>query len=552
VTEPVALAFVLQVAAAAALLIWSVRLVGTGVERAFGHAMRGWFRRSAGGRPVAAGTGLAAAFLLQSSTAVVLLLASFLKSGAIAPVTGLALLLGADLGSALVPQVLMLRPNWITSVLLLSGVVLFLRGRSRRARPVGRTLIGLGLVFVSLDLIGEASAALPLALSGGIGDYLARDLATAFAIGAALALGMHSSVAAVLLVATLAGAGAMGGSAPFAMVLGANLGGAVLALLVTHASGIEVRRVVAANLLARGGAALLALWALGAGLFPPGLIGATVPAQIVSGHVAFNAAVLVAALPLVGPLLHLARVVLPEPAPSPNLAVSALDPDAIADPPRALACARREILRMGEEIEAMLRTVLPLYETWDEQAAEEIRLREARVDGMHFHTKLYLSRLIGACADRTAAEPAADLVTLAAQIEAAGDEISSTMLGMAQRVHRESRRFSPQGWAELRDFHDRVSSNLQLALQVIMTPEPDTARALIEEKDALRAVEERLQLSHLSRLQEGLIESVETSNIHQETLRALKAVNAAFAAAAHPTLRQAGEIGTTRLTRPAA
>jgi phosphate:Na+ symporter len=417
---------------------------------------------------------------------------------------------------------------------------------------LGRILIGLALVFVALDLIGQASAALPASLSGGIGAHLAGDPATAFAMGALLAFGMHSSVAAVLLFATLAAQGAAGGVAPIAMMLGANLGGSVLAVAVTQGSAVEIRRVVAANLLARGGGALLALWALAAGFLPLALLGGTPAAQTLSGHIAFNASVLLLALPFSGLLLRAAKLVLPTPATPPDLAVTALDPAAVTDPLRALACARREILRMGEEIEAMLRAVLPLYQTWDDGAAEGIRLREVRVDRMHFHTKLYLSRLMGACPGPATAEPAADLVTLASHLEAAGDEISSTLLGMAERVHAETRRFSPDGWSELRDFHDRVAGNVQLALQVIMTPEPDTARALIEEKDALRTIEERLQVSHLARLQKGLVESVETSNIHQQTLRSLKAVNTAFAAAAHPTLREAGEIGTTRLTRPAA
>jgi phosphate:Na+ symporter len=541
--------FLLQVAAAAALLLWSVRLVRTGMERAFSHALRRGLRRAEAGRPRAAATGIGAALVLQSSTAVALLAAVFVGSGVLAPATALAALLGADLGSALAAQLLMLRPEWITPALLLAGVALFLRGTTRRGRQVGRILIGLALIFVSLGMIAQAAALLPVGLLGTLGDYLARDLATAFLLGAVLAWGMHSSVAAVLLSATLAGSGAFGGGAAIATVLGANLGGALIPVLLTLKAEAPARRVVAANLVLRGGGAAAALWLVAAGIVPAGALGGSAAGQALAAHVAFNAALLVLALPVAGLLVRGAAVLLPDPAPGEDVALSALDPDALADPARALGCARREILRMGEETLAMLRAVLPLCRAWDETAAQGVLAREARVDAMHFGTKLYLSRLMrdgGA----EAQEAAADLATLAAQVEAAGDEVSSTLLGLARRVHADGRRFSDDGWRELADLHDRVVANTQMALQVIMHPEVDTARALVEEKDALRRAEERLQLSHLARLRAGVAESVETSNIHQEILRALKQVNAAFATAAHPILRGAGEMLPSRLAPP--
>jgi hypothetical protein len=167
------------------------------MERAFSHELRQWLRRTALGRARAALTGMSAALLLQSSTAVDPPPSIGVRSRSL-------LLLGVDL-----------------------GVGLFLRGTPRRTRQIGRILIGLALIFLSLDLIAAAAALLPLPLLGSLGDYLSRDLATAFLLGAILAWAMHSSVAAVLLAATLAGSGLLGGPAAIAMVLGANLGGGV-------------------------------------------------------------------------------------------------------------------------------------------------------------------------------------------------------------------------------------------------------------------------------------------------------------------------------------
>ena len=180
--------FFLQIAGAAALLIWSVRLVRTGVERAFAARLRLWLRRSGQSRLLAAMTGGGCAMALQSSTAVAILVANFVAAGAVPAAAGLAMVLGADLGSALVAKLLMVRLSWLISVLLLVGVVLFLRGRQRRVRQTGRILIGLGLIFVSLDMLRMAtSPLLDSAAAGAAMQYLARDTLSAFVIGALFA-----------------------------------------------------------------------------------------------------------------------------------------------------------------------------------------------------------------------------------------------------------------------------------------------------------------------------------------------------------------------------
>ena len=196
----------IHIAGAAALLIWAVRLVRTGVERGFAAPMRIWLRHSAKNRLLAAGTGIGAAVLLQSATAVAVLVSNFISKGGVVTATGLAILLGADVGSALVTQLLMVRQPILIPLLLIVGVVVFLRGEGSNTRQIGRILIGLALIFVSLDMIRSATE--PMISNPGtqaIMAYLGRDLLTAFLIGAVFAWGVHSSVAAVLLFVTLAG-----------------------------------------------------------------------------------------------------------------------------------------------------------------------------------------------------------------------------------------------------------------------------------------------------------------------------------------------------------
>lgn len=171
----------LQIAGGVALLLWAARMVRTGIERAYGAHLRRTLAYAARGRTRAFGVMVALA--LQSATATALLAMGFVASGLLATAPGLAIMLGADVGSALAVQVLSLDLGWLTSLLLLIGVTLFLVSEDRRARQIGRTLVGIGLILLSLSLIGQVGAALrdSVTLAAVLGP-LADEPALAFLI----------------------------------------------------------------------------------------------------------------------------------------------------------------------------------------------------------------------------------------------------------------------------------------------------------------------------------------------------------------------------------
>jgi len=542
--------FFLQIAGAAALLIWSVRLVRTGVERAFSAQLRLWLRRSGQSRILAALTGLTSAMALQSSTAVAVLTANFVSSGGIAVAAGLAILLGADLGSALVAKLLLVRQTWLIPVLLLTGVVMFLRGHQKRVRQGGRILIGLALIFVSLDMLRAATEPLTESTAAVAAmQYLGRDTLTAFVIGAIFAWIVHSSVAAVLLFVTLVLQGLMPTSAATALILGANLGGAFIAFALTLAADVEPRRLILSNLILRGGGAALTLAALTALQPPMGWLGATPAAQAIHLHILFNLALLLLILPFTSTASRAIRAFIPNPSTASALDhFTALDPGALGAPDRALSCATREVIRIGELVEAMLRPIPALYAQWDDTTAEAITETHGSLRKRHFDTKLYLAQLNRNGLNEERSQRSMDLSTIATNLEAGGDAIATTMLSLARRLNSEGVQFSRPGWQEICDFHDRVLANAQLALSVMMTQHPDDARELVAEKDSIRTLEQELQRAHLGRLREGLAESIETSNIHQETLRALKQVNTSFTMVAYPILTETGDLLSSRIS----
>jgi phosphate:Na+ symporter len=383
--------------------------------------------------------------------------------------------------------------------------------------------------------------------AAGVMEYLGRDALTAFLLGAAFAWLVHSSVAAVLLFVTLAGQGLLPQSAGVAMVLGANLGGSLVAYILTYTAPIEARRMIVSNLVLRGGGAALALTGLTLARPSLAVLGAT-PAQVtINMHLLFNVALAILALPFAGRVMRLAEALMKPRTEAALAPISALDEGALAHPDRALSCAAREVLRMAETIEVMARSVIRLFDTWDDATALAVADREKAVRVMHFEVKLYLAKLNRGGLSEAQGRRSMDLSNIAVNLEAAADTIARGIVGLARRMRTEGVAFSASGRAEIGDLHDRVLANIQLALSILMTRDPGDARELVARKETVRRVEQTLQRQHLGRLREGLAESIETSSIHQETLRALKQVNASFSVIAHPILAETGDLLESRL-----
>jgi phosphate:Na+ symporter len=161
--------------------------------------------------------------------------------------------------------------------------------------------------------------------------------------------------------------------------------------------------------------------------------------------------------------------------------------------------------------------------------------------------KLYLAKLGQTGLDEELGRRSMELASISSSLDSASDAIARVMLELAKRLDAQKLQFSPKGRIEIGDFSDRVQNNVQLALNVMMNQNPAEARELVAAKEKVRKVEQKLQRNHIGRLREGLAESIETSNIHQETLRALKQVNTAFSMVGYPILLKSGDLLKSRL-----
>ncbi|MBX3581484.1 MAG: Na/Pi cotransporter family protein [Rhizobiaceae bacterium] len=543
----------LHLAGAVALLLFATRQVRTGVERAYGDVLRVRLRSILKNPVLAVGAGAALAICLQSATAVSLIVGSFAGSGIVGGTAGLLAVLGADVGSSLVVKLLSFNLQELVPICLVAGTALFMATSRRDLLQLGRILIGIGLLILSLRLIGEASEPLrespilPVVI-----NYLSGDPITAFLLAAIMTWLFHSSVAAILLVVALAARDLVPVELGVVLILGANLGGGVIAVVLSRASPAKARAVPLGNLILRGVGALLAL--IGLILAPPplDLLGTTVASQLVNAHIAFNIALVIIGMPLAGMVYRVAeRIVSTSTAETPEdlstAEISALSEAALDTPPQALANATREVVGVCETVEIMLAKIMELYEAADDQKIKALAALDDRVDRKHAAIKIYLAKLTSRQLNEDEALRCQELIGASVKLEQVGDIIVRNMLAHVRKKMERGLEFTPEGWRELASFHAAVLANARLAFNVLVSRDPATARQLVLEKDRLRDVEKSSSNSHFARLREGTAKSIETSTIHLDTIRDLKQINSLLASIAYPVLEEHGLLRGSRL-----
>ncbi len=531
---------------AVALLLFGLSQVKDGVQRAFGARLK------AG---LAAGTrdglrsflaGLVATIALQSSTATALMIASFAERNLVAPRMAQIVLLGANVGTAMTAWIVSIGIGWLSPLLILVGVILS-RGTSNGRKGGGAALVGVGLMLLSLHLIGLATE--PVRASAALSAFLAMlDNAwpVALIFSAMLAILASSSLAIVVLILSLAATGGISTGLIIVLVLGANLGGAVPPVLATLHAPISARRVTIGNLIVRAIGCLVALPLAGYSAQLLDILPLSHDRLPVDAHLVFNLALAVLAWPLSRPLARMTARLLPEPKQTPD-APSYLDEDKLSMPVAALAGASREVLSVGDLIESMLAQASDALQHADPAKLAGISTLEGRVDRLQHQIKVYVSRLGQADIGEDNRRRAMDVVDYAINLEHIGDIIEKGLLAELAKKIALGLTFSRDGHEELTRLFAITLDNLRMAQTVFATRDAALARRLVEVKEDVRRLERQSAERHLQRLREGRAESIETSSLHLDMLRDLKRINAHIASVAHPILDDSGLLIESRI-----
>lgn len=527
-----------------ALLLWGLHMVQSGILRAFGPDLRRLLGKALGNRfsAFAAGLGLTAA--LQSSTATALLTSSFAAEGMLSLVAALAIMLGANVGTTLIVQALSFNITAVAPVLFVLGLVAFRSGPRSRIKDIGRFFIGLGLMLLSLHILldtltpAENAPGVRVVMSAITGDPVLCII-----VAALITWAVHSSVASVLLIMSLAYSQFITPDAALALVLGANLGSAINPVFEgAKRDDPASYRLPVGNLVNRIIGIALVLPFLGTIASHMHAWQPDLARMIAAFHIAFNVGTAVIFVGLLDTMSRLLIRLLPDRVQETDPARPRyLDETALESPSLALADAARETLRMGDLVEVMLRKVMAAMMTGDRSLVDQVSKMDNIVDSLDEAIKLYVTKLTRGSLDESEGRRAMEIISFAINLEHIGDIIDKNLSELATKKIKRRQQFSAEGAEELAAFHKRTMDSLRIAFGVFMSGDANEARKLLVEKTALKNTELAAVERHLDRLREGRPETIETTSLHLDVLRDLRRIHSHICSVAYPVLDAAGQ-----------
>jgi phosphate:Na+ symporter len=528
----------LNLLSAVALLIWGTHIVRTGILRVYGTNLRHVIGHNLSNRWLAFVSGIVVTAMVQSSNATAMLVTSFVGQGLMALTPALVTMLGADVGTALMARVLTFDLSWLSPLLIFVGVIFFLSRKQTRLGQMGRVAIGLGLIILALQLIVEAAH--PITHAKGVKVIFASltgDILLDALVGALFAMISYSSLAAVLLTATLAGANVISLPVAIGLVIGANIGSGVLAFLSTSMQNPAGRQVALGSLLYKLIGLLLIIPVLDPLVHWLDSLNFSPQEMVIGFHLLYNTVRCLILLPSVEPMARFCAWVLPErPLANGTAKPRHLDPTALVTPGLALANAARETLRMGDLIDSMLEAMLDVLRGKQTAVTQEMRRLTDDVEALYSAIKLYLAQMPREDLSDQDSRRWAEIIELAINLKLASDLIERMLRKVQQQKTSQRRSFSEVGLDELTGLHTQLISNLRLGMSVFLSADPESARQLVREKRRFRAQERRLAHAHVSRLQRKIVQSIETSSLHLELIADMKRLNSLFCSSAYVVL----------------
>ncbi|OFW89125.1 MAG: na+/Pi-cotransporter family protein [Alphaproteobacteria bacterium RIFCSPHIGHO2_02_FULL_46_13] len=536
----------LKIIGGVCLLLFGLKLVRSGVTRAFGVQLRKIISVATKNRVTAMLAGVGVTALLQSSTATTMIISSFAGQGLIATTAALAVVLGADVGTTIVAQVLTFDLSWLSPVLMVAGYV-FYSGKEQAAtrRQIGRILIGLALMLLALATI--KLAAVPLKTSETLPLILApldTDPILAVLVGVILTWVFHSSLAIVLLLMSMVGAEVIPIHLALMMVLGANIGNVIAPLMSSLKDPPQAARIPAGNLIMRLTGVFLVLASFRFLMPHLHYLGETDVSVVINFHMAFNIFVAILFLPFLDGVTRIVTLAIPEKQNNQDdqSKPKYLDDRVLDTPTVALTNAAREVLRLADMTDQMLQLVWQSFQKNELSTFDKIRDIDGVVDKLYRLLKSYLVRITQETMNDVEGKRHFQILTFATNIEHVGDIIDRNLIPLAEKRVRAKVDFSADGKKELDNLFQLVIDSVRLAQTVFISGDARLARQLVEDKAMIKLAERNASVNHLGRLQRGVPETMATSDLHMDIIRDLRRINSLMTAIAYPILDDAGEM----------
>ncbi len=457
-------------------------------------------------------TGAITTAVIQSSSVTTVLVIGFISAGLMDLSQAIGVIMGANIGTTITPYLATIKVTKSAFIIVFIGYTLQFLG-AKKIQTIGNLVLGLGLIFLGMNLMSSAMSPLrTYEPFHAIMEGLASPI-LGITLGAIFTALVQSSSASIIVFVTLASQGLISLESSIGLVLGANIGTCITALLASIGKPREAVRAAIAHTSIKCIGVAVWIWfiptltEIASTISPthPELEGrermaAEIPLQVANVHMVFNILNTLVLVWFSSPLAYLITKLLPNSTESTDLQPRYLDPQLISTPPLALEVARNEIKRVGKRINKMMENILPAIINGSETDLEKIRDIDDEIDMLYRHLVKYLGDISQQELSDEDSQQVFNFLSAINNLEAIGDIIDKNLVSIGLGRIEKNITISATTTEVLAKFHNIIAEALDTSINALVNRDTLSAMEVVQLKRKIRKAAHQANTHQANRL----------------------------------------------------
>src|SRR6056297_65072 len=522
------------------LFLLGMSMMSDGMQNAAGDKMRAILSQLTNNRFIAIGVGSFITMIVQSSSATTVMLVSFVQSKLMKFRQTIGVILGAGIGTTITAQLIAFKLTDYSLLMIGVGFIFNTFFNHALIKNIGKTILGFGILFFGMHIMSDSMS--PLRSFSPFLDLLIsfENPLLGILVGLLFTALIQSSAAFIGIMIIFATQGFLTLEASIPLLLGANIGTAVTAVLASLKTNREAKQVALAHTLFKVfGVLVFLFWIpqfadIVRVISPPsadvsdnfGSMGDVMPRQIAHAHTVFNIVLTLLVVPVTDKFAWLIEKMLPlKPDEKPAFKTHYLDQGMLKSSSLALNLAKQEVIRMGRLTQDMTSDINIPFLIKGEEILENIRENEEEINFLRDEVNNYILKITKENINEDRINEAFQLLYTVKEFEQMADIISTNLIPKAKRWCERDYEFSEEGKKEIVDYHTRTQKQLSRAIEVFAEVNLEKAKAMKQKYKQYRNMEFDLEKQHFERLRDDVEQSVASSKTHVELMTNLRAIN---------------------------
>ncbi len=490
------------------MFLYGIDVMSKGLQRLASGKFRSILEKATGNGFMAVLTGVVLTVLIQSSGASSIMAISFVGSGLLSLLQSLYIMLGANIGTTVTAQIIAFDIEVIAPLIFFIGVILTNFIKNDAVKRVGVIVLGFGLLFTGIYIMGDAISELDLlsVISGFLGTYSNPALHLLFGVVfTALIQSSSASVGMLQVLAMRAAVGTVSLDSFVYMIIGMNIGACAPTVLASFSGSRDSRRAAVGSLI---------LKALGAGIFIavflifPGvtdlvkrLSPSDIARQIANFHLLFNLIASLVLCPVTPMISRVLMRIIPEKgeekAPGPIFISSDL---LIGPSSVAVARAHEETVHMYEQAYANMEMAIHAFFHPSEDEIKQVLADENTIDIVCNELSKFLIPLSTKQLTSRESTQVSIMLQIITDIERISDH-AENIVQFRQTVDEEGLTFSEAGTGEMRAIALQSLKTLDASLNYLRTGDASDVNRVMRSEDMVNNMQAEFMDNHVTRLQ---------------------------------------------------